>query len=381
MSLSVFFLFKLSRLIMDDKYSILTTLLFLTNPETITLSSLLFTDTLFIFFVILSLYFYFRKITNDNFSENKMDYIILGILVGLASLTRVIGVYLVLFFLIMFFVVNNYKINLMLIKRYILFLFPYIIITTLFFIFKSFNFIVMKINPTTIMFNKELLFNIIYYFNPLFCVLSLTALFYYTRQRLVNYLKYFVICYILLLMLLVNIIFPRYFFVAIPFLSLISLEFITHLTTRYYKIIGLLMIFVIIVSFAAKLPNIPQLYSQNYYLAKDGCQDIKKFNISCKNRLDKSANEITTPYFSQEPLSNCIYATRINIDKDYSKIYAAYIDDSGIISIGNYSVYHNDVYIPLKESINLKKGEYNLTIDVQNDILTGGIGQIMVCKN
>src|SRR3989338_6492872 len=118
MSLSVFFLFKLSRLIMDDKYSILTTLLFLTNPETITLSSLLFTDTLFIFFVILSLYFYFRKITNDNFSENKMDYIILGILVGLASLTRVIGVYLVLFFLIMFFVVNNYKINLMLIKRY-----------------------------------------------------------------------------------------------------------------------------------------------------------------------------------------------------------------------------------------------------------------------
>ena len=182
-------------------------------------------------------------------------------------------------------------------------------------------------------------------------------------------------------MLLVNIIFPRYFFVAIPFLSLISLEFITHLKTRYYKIIGLLMIFVIIVSFAAKLPNIPQLYSQNYYLAKDGCQDIKKFNISCKNRLDKSANEITTPYFSQEPLSNCIYATRINIDKDYSKIYAAYIDDSGIISIGNYSVYHNDVYIPLKESINLKKGEYNLTIDVQNDILTGGIGQIMVCKN
>ncbi len=371
-SLSALVLYLLARKVVNQEVAVIASLIFILHRATINMSGWLYTEALFVLLLLLSFLLFYDIYRRDN--EKWWKYIALGIVIGLAIQTRVIGFIIPLFFIVILLLEKWRK----LFGKKVIASFVIAGLITLGYIFtNTLNFLSEKSGGLFLLSNLKSLYDIApKYLTLPFIILFVISLFLKHKDE-ERFLLYFIVYYLLLLFLISNIFFPRYLYIIIPFASIFIAKLFFEKGIKYVAIV----LFVVLIGYTIySAPNLPGTLSQNYYVqAPEGCEEIKEFTYSCRGHGFEA--KVSLPLFDMPVGADCNLRTDFELAENKSYIYIGYIDDYGTVFLdGSWkSIQTRDMWVPTILAQNLSKGNHSVSIDIHNGINIGGLGQVLLC--
>jgi 4-amino-4-deoxy-L-arabinose transferase-like glycosyltransferase len=362
--------FELGKRVYGWKSGVLASLIFILNKESVNLAGWLYTEGLFVAFMLASFLVFYEIYSGK---RERWRYLALGVFMGLGILTRVVGFILPVFFSV--FLV--FKKRRLFDRNFVFSLIVSGVLALVYFLFGSFTFLKEK-SGGVYLFNNLVgfLYGFWGYFGVFFLGLVFLG-FFSKRYKKEGMFLYFVLYYLVLLMLVSNMFLVRYLYPVVPFLSL----FVSKLGDEkgvLKKLFFVLVIGYFLVSFMMAW-GLPKRLSQNYYLSlPEGCDEIKEFRFSCYGG-DK-VEDVELPYFGMPVGSFCRFEGNFSLDEDKNYLYIGYIDDFGTLSLDNFSIRTKDVWEPTIVNKKIVRGRHSIRVDVTNNFNIGGLGQVLVCR-
>lgn len=360
---------------------LLTISIFFFSPYTVFVGVSLYTEALFTL-ILISLFWI------KNHIYNNKHIFIYGILLGLLTEIRITGVW-VLLFLAAYHLIKTRNLSLKNSLPFfigIAFLIPYIAIG-------GFSFIREKSHIlSSIDFYKKIVFSrsasLNFFLGPMKILLVIGCLTSFVKKNKEGVFHVIFITSFFLSSVFFLSFFDRYWYILLPsivFLSLLGIESIN--VTLKEKLFAKLLVFsfliILQINFFIRnrqLINPDALLKNRYFLSTPKeCQEIRTLKLisSSDNRVVK------LPYFTQPRKSLYIYQGIIIAKDSYYYLILNYLDDYGNIFLNNKKIaFYNNPLDPAVIKIDLKKNEkVILRLDVFNNNIIGGLGQILFCRS
>ncbi len=391
-SISVYFLFLYTEKFFSKKTATLSTLIFIVNPWTVQIATILYTESLFLLFLILSFILY-EKFKEKN--EIKIS-LLLGLFLGLAIETRIVGIFLPAFFLIRSIFDRRLTKFLPALVLSILIFLPYQILTSGKFIqekvywtgFDRYLFSSALVELFTIPFAENLLlgpavisigvfmFGLVIFYGSYYL--------FYKKSDIV----FFIILFTTAFTFTSNYLWGRYFLPLLPFFS-IAIVYGYELSKKLKeKIIEYGYLFFFIIYFSTSFIDATGVlfgferpiflsFNRFYTVPPSGCMLLDKDWTLYHGDINSTIN---LPKFDQ--YGNADYLKSVSINDSYSKIVVSNGDDGYELFINDNFIdkTQDSVFKPHTTYYQLNPGEYNFRFFVYNRYNIGGIGQVMLCK-
>ncbi|MFH8120187.1 MAG: glycosyltransferase family 39 protein, partial [Candidatus Aenigmatarchaeota archaeon] len=381
-SLTIYLLFVFVEKKLGRSAAQISCLIYGFHPITILVSVLLFTDSLFILFTILSFLLYEKLLKNDK----NQDWLLLGFIIGLGMQSRITGLILPFFFLLCALWDRKFiKILPTLIIAFLIFL-PYPIFTNLKFLREK-----SEVHLSRYIFDWSFFefFSIPYLgLIGIFLFFSLTfiGILHLIEGKFLRYII-FSLLYIISLVYTSDHLYPRLYLPLLPFFAMgifLTFEKVKKTGKIILNFLILFLFFYILLSivncigifFSIKTPDFLFSHAPYYLVAPENCTLLMK---NWLYEFENVSSFIDLPKFDQPSHTTANYTLRFVANQSYNKImwkgddhFSLYLDNKFLGNYGGLELQTSETKI--------NEGEHTIRIEVHNDINVGGIFQVMVCK-
>jgi hypothetical protein len=379
----------------SEKAALYATILLALGSSIFNVVSLFFTESLFFFILALLLWYYGK--TKE---WKRKESVILASIFACLILTRIVGVFVLVYFLYDFYKHRKIKPFLALIISMIVFSLYYLIIGGYRFVFSlkmRSGATLTELNPNVeSLLTPEYLIKVIgqtFQSSPNYLLfVIIVALVWYAIWMFKENWGYLftIITYMLLFTQFYSfiILFERHYFFIFPFLFILIGIGLSLIETKWLRrtIMGLLIVFILLGTLGSITYRVNEFsqsenkYPHFYQTSPEGCVDLRNEWRVSNNEISEVKN---LPQVQQTWDSTFTYEFMFSPEQDYSSLTLQYISSKVSTRVNGdlLQAKPGELFGPIVYEYFFKPGEkYLISLEVYNNFDMGGVGQVLVCE-